>query len=533
MVKFRWFYNTDKETEWLNRMAGQGWAMTDFCLGFYRFTRCEPGEYIYQTDVSEKMFGVSEDYRQFMEETGAEIVCLWGFWVFLRRKAQEGPFRMYTDVESTIGYYTKMKNFFGTAEAIEAGGMLSGIAAAVMKYSPFGWVLALVAGLFLLLFLQQTVRLKKILKELESRREKTVSMPDESTRPHMLWKRVAIVASLFGTSVLYAILHELGHCIAVWICGGTVTGFYPFGTRDHVIPHMTYEGITNSFSQGLVHIFGSAVPLAAAAAVLLFWKGSKKHSLLNICVGIISGIFLLPTLAWIVEPVGRLLNRFDYGSDVFKFMDATGLHPIVVMLCAFLVFGLTLFLFVKRRARLSLGFVDRKFAVRFLSFLVTVSFASLLFAYFGSVGTDTILAEGNVAYGVTGDRDSILQAEYEITVTEPGEYVCYTEWKLDREGVVAGISLRSGDEIYLSCTANWIQAEFHPVYLDSGSYSLCFYLLTCEEDWLEFCEIFGTEVSDLADYVWEPGAPAEVTGRYRIMRHLPKENLISVGKQEG
>lgn len=533
MVRFRWFYNTDKETEWLNRMAGQGWAMTGFCLGFYRFTRCEPGEYIYQTDVTEKMFGVSEDYRQFMEETGAEIVCLWGFWVFLRRRAQEGPFRMYTDVESTIGYYTKMKNFFGTAEAIEAGGMLSGISAAVMTYSPFVRVLALVAGLFLLLFLQQSVRLKKILKELEGRREKTVAMSDESTRPHMLWKRVAIVASLFGTPVLYTVLHELGHCIAVWICGGTVTGFYPFGTHDYVTPHMTYEGIADSFSQGLVHIFGSVVPLAAVVAVLLFWKGSKKHSLLNICVGILSGIFLMPTITWIVEPMGRLMNRFDYRSDVFKFIDTTGLHPIVVMLCALLIFGLTLLLFVKRRARLSLGFMDRRFAVRFLAFLVTLSFTFMLFVYFGSVGTDTILAEGNVAYGITGGRNSILQSEYEISVTEPGEYVCYAEWKLDREGVVAGMSLKSEDETYLSCTANWVQAEFSPVYLDSGSYSLCFYILTCEEDWLEYCEITGAEPSDLADYVWEPGAPAAVTGRYRIIRNLSQENLISGGKQDG
>lgn len=151
MTKFRWFYNTDKETEWLNHMAEQGWAMTDFCFGFYRFERCEPGEYIYQGDVAEKMFGVSEDYRQFMEETQTEIVCIWGVWVFLRRRAEEGPFRMYTDVESAIRYYSKIKDCFGTVEAIEAGGLLSGIYWAVMWDSSLGWVFALLAGLFIAL----------------------------------------------------------------------------------------------------------------------------------------------------------------------------------------------------------------------------------------------------------------------------------------------------------------------------------------------------------------------------------------------
>lgn len=520
MVKFRWFYNTDKETEWLNHMAEQGWAMTEFCFGFYRFERCEPGEYIYQTDVAEKLFGVSEYYRQFVEETGAEIVCLWGFWVILRRKAEAGSFQMYTDVESTIGYYTKIKNLFGTVETIEAAGLLSGIYGAVMGYTRFGWVLALVAGLLLLPFLWQTAHLKRILKELANRREETVTAPGEGAHIHMLWKRIVIVASLFGAPVLYAVLHELGHCIAVWLCGGTVTSYYPFGTRDHVIPHMSYQGITDSFSHGLVDIFGSIIPLAATIVVLLFWKGSKKHALLNICVGIISGIFLISTLAWIVEPIGRLMNRFDPHSDVSKFLDTTGLHPAVVMLCALLIFGLTLFLFIKRRSRFLLGFVDRKFAVRFLIFLVTACFMEMLLLYFGKVGADTILAEGNIEYAVTGSKDSIVQAEYEILVEEQGEYVGYAEWKLNREGAVAGMALMGGDESYLGCTANWVQAEFYPVYLDSGSYTLYFYFLTCEEDWLEYCEITGTDASNLSDYTWEPDIPAAVTGKYRILRNV-------------
>lgn len=528
MTKFRWFYNTDKETEWLNHMAAQGWAMKDFCLGFYRFERCEPGEYIYQVDVSEKLLGVSEEYRQFMEETQTEIVCTWGFWVFLRRKAEEGPFRMYTDVESTIRYYTKIKDSFGTVEIIQAAGLLSGIYGAVIQDNPFGWMFALFAGLCLLPLLWQTVHLKQILKELKNRQEETILQPDKIAQAHVLWKRVAIVASLFGAPVLYAVLHELGHCIAVWICGGTVTGFYPF---DTVRPHMTYEGVWSEFSQALVHISGSAIPLAAAVAVLLFWKGSKKHPLLNICAGIISGIFLVSTLSWIVEPVGYLMNRFDYGSDVSKFIEDTGLHPVIVMLCALFIFGLTCLLFFKRRARLSLGFMDRKFTTRFFSFLITTCVVFLVLLYFGTVGADTILAEGNIQFAVPADKNSILQEEHEILVTEPGEYTCYVEWMVNREGAVAGIMLKSADGVSpLSCTGNWLNAEFAAFHLDSGSYTLSFYFLSCWEDWLEFCEITGAEVSDLSDYVWEPDSSATVTGKYRIMRKQPD---VHNNKSEG
>lgn len=519
LTRFRWFYNTDKETEWLNRMAEQGWAMTDFFLGFYRFEKCEPGEYIYQIDDTEKLFGVSEDYRQFMEETGTETVCAWGFFVFLRRKAEEGPFQLYTDVESTITHYTKIRDKFETAKAIEIAAMVSGIYCAVLQYISFGWVLALIAGLFFLLFQRQTARLKKKLKVLNNQREETGIQSEGHGRAQRLLKGFVIVTSFIGASVLYAVLHELGHCIAVWLCGGTVTGFYPFGTADYVTPHMTYEGITGSFSNGLVDIFGSAVPLAAMVLLLLFWKGSKKHPLLNIFVGIVSGSFLASTLSWVVEPIGRLVNRFDYSSDVSKFIDTTGSHPAVVSLCALLVFGLTCFLFFQRRSRLSLKFMDRKVAARFFTFLLTIGILVTLLTYFGSVGAGTILAEGNIEYAVPAGKDSILREEYEILVREPGEYISYVEWKVDREGAVAAIVLRNGDEIYPpACTANWIQAEFAPCYLDSGSYTLSFYLLTCWEDWLEYCEITEGDPNDLSDYVWGADAPAEVTGTYRIMR---------------
>lgn len=523
MVRFRWCYNTDKETEWLNRMAGQGWAMTGFCLGFYRFERCEPGEYIYQIDETEKFFGVSEDYRQFMEEMGAEIICTWGFSVVLRKKAGEGPFELYTDVESTIEHYSKALNVFATAEAIEAACVLSGIFCAVKRYNTFGWVIALAAGLFFLTFQGQTARLKKKVKELKSLREETGIQPEENASSKGLLRGGAIGACALGACVLYEVLHELGHCIAVWLCGGTVTGFYPFGTAGYVTPHMTYQGLTDSFSNGLVDIFGSAVPLAAAVLVLLFWKGSKKHSLLNTCVGIVTGTFLMSTLSWITEPIGRLANRFDYNSDVSKFMDTTGLHPAVVMLCALLVLGLTCFLFIKRRSRLSLGFVNRKVAVRFSFFLLTIGFLVTLLVYFGS--DSRVISQGTIKYTVSDSKASILQKEYEIQVTEPGEYSCYVEWKTDREGVVAGWVLKSEDKICLAYTADWIQGG-GSVYLDSGSYTLGFYLMTCEEDWLEYCEITGTEEMPASDLAWNPDMPAAVTGRYYIM---PKENYGSAG----
>lgn len=119
MTKFKLLFNKDEETVWINDLAEQGWAMRSFFGGFYSFERCQPGEYIYQIDFADKFGHLSRDYRDFMEEMGVEIVCQWGFWVILRRHAQEGPFELYTDVESTMEHYRKIRTMFKVVTLFE------------------------------------------------------------------------------------------------------------------------------------------------------------------------------------------------------------------------------------------------------------------------------------------------------------------------------------------------------------------------------------------------------------------------------
>ena len=58
MIKFRLYFDKDKETIWLNKMSEAGLSMTGFFAGFYRFEKCEPGKYVYQIDFGEKLFAV-------------------------------------------------------------------------------------------------------------------------------------------------------------------------------------------------------------------------------------------------------------------------------------------------------------------------------------------------------------------------------------------------------------------------------------------------------------------------------------------
>ncbi len=118
MKKFKLYFDKEKEEAWLNGMCSRGLAMTKFFLGFYTFAPCEPGAYTYQVDMppaSRKFFGWwgrKREYVSFVEGTGAEYVCSWGFWVIFRKESAKGEFKLYTDIESRILLYQRVRLLF-------------------------------------------------------------------------------------------------------------------------------------------------------------------------------------------------------------------------------------------------------------------------------------------------------------------------------------------------------------------------------------------------------------------------------------
>lgn len=506
MIRFRMGYDKDKAAKWLNRMAEQGWAMTGYTLGFYRFEKCEPGEYIYQVDIAENLFGVSEGYQQFMEEMGVEIVSIWGPWVTLRRRTEEGPFEMYTDVESTIAHYTKVRKLFQGFGVLECACMLCGIYGAVLQKEVMGWVTACAAAVILLLFLREIVRLNGILRELNSRLGKTPEPGGGLAGMRTGGAVIGLLGVVLLWSALYAVLHVLGRCIAVWICGGTVS----------FSPYLTYKGLSGHQSLALVDIAGTVLPLAAAAAILLLYKGSQRHLRLNICLGILSGVSIVTAiLPWIVESVCCQVSPIYRNSDVFHFIHHTEAHPAVVTFCAIIVFLLMCLLFAKRVPGFIGRVVGRNFMISVgalaIACAAVIQMVSLLFA------ADRIAAEGTFRYAMEGNKDSILQEEFAIEIRQPGEYVAYADWEVDRDGVIPAVVFQNEDEIFFSCTGVFVDAEFQPKYLESGKYTLSFYLLSSEEDWLEYGRITGTDVSDIEDFPYQADALATVTGSYRFV----------------
>lgn len=176
MIKFRLYFDKDKETTWLNEMAANGYAMTGFFAGFYTFDKCEPGEYMYQIDLGNRCFSVSNDYREFMEENHIEIVQPWGFWIILRKHAKDGEFQLYTDVDSSIEHYTKIRNMFKIVTIIElicfmVEVICYSVASSDMSQFSMGpFIGMLIIAVFIAVLMKATIHTNQVIIKLKERK---------------------------------------------------------------------------------------------------------------------------------------------------------------------------------------------------------------------------------------------------------------------------------------------------------------------------------------------------------------------------
>lgn len=170
MIRFKLYFDKDKETRWLNDMSDQGWAMNGFFAGFYRFEPCEKGKYSYQIDFGNEFFSVSDDYREFMSDSDIEIIQSWGFWVFLRKLSSEGEFQLYTDVDSQIEHYKKIRNMFKAVTVIELICLFIELFSASMTKSPLLWSFVFLILAIIIAFFNITNRTNDIIHELTERK---------------------------------------------------------------------------------------------------------------------------------------------------------------------------------------------------------------------------------------------------------------------------------------------------------------------------------------------------------------------------
>ena len=90
-------------------MAINGWVLESVGFCTYHFVHCEPGEY----SVRLEMHPYDEAYLSFMQETGAEYVGRMMMWIYFRKKTADGPFDLFSDIDSKISHLNKIGKMLG------------------------------------------------------------------------------------------------------------------------------------------------------------------------------------------------------------------------------------------------------------------------------------------------------------------------------------------------------------------------------------------------------------------------------------
>lgn len=108
------YYDFEKEEKFLNQMSEKGWALVDYSWCKYVFKDAPKGEYIYRLELLEHpvYHPESQEYIKFMEDTGAEFVASYNRWVYFRRKETDGEFNIYSDMDSKIRHYNRIRQLF-------------------------------------------------------------------------------------------------------------------------------------------------------------------------------------------------------------------------------------------------------------------------------------------------------------------------------------------------------------------------------------------------------------------------------------
>jgi len=139
--KWVWVWNFEKEEQWLNTMAAQGWVLDGAGFCTYHFIKCEPGEYTVRLEMKEH----DEAYISFMEETGAEYVGRMMKWIYFRKKSELGSFDIFSDLDSRIDH---LKRIARPICVIGAANLAIGIANSI-NITHLGWINLLGATLLM------------------------------------------------------------------------------------------------------------------------------------------------------------------------------------------------------------------------------------------------------------------------------------------------------------------------------------------------------------------------------------------------
>jgi hypothetical protein len=118
-VVWKPYVDYEKEEAWLNSMAAEGWELRHYTWMRYAFDQGVPGRYTYRIQLLADSWASqkSRDYLAFMRDAGIEVVSTYANWVYFRKKTADGPFEVFSDLDSRIAHHRRVGTMFSAVLA--------------------------------------------------------------------------------------------------------------------------------------------------------------------------------------------------------------------------------------------------------------------------------------------------------------------------------------------------------------------------------------------------------------------------------
>lgn len=109
-----WVWQWEKEENWINDMAARGLILTEVGFFRYEFEEGKPGAYQYCMQMLKGSAAKKEnqEYIEFVKDTGVEYLGAAGCRIYLRRKAGQTPFSLFSDLDSKMQYLARIGRTF-------------------------------------------------------------------------------------------------------------------------------------------------------------------------------------------------------------------------------------------------------------------------------------------------------------------------------------------------------------------------------------------------------------------------------------
>ena len=153
-----------------------------------------------------------------------------------------------------------------------------------------------------------------------------------------------IFAMALVTIIMYILLHESGHALVAILCGAN--------TRISIISAHSWHigGSFTATTDALLDVAGVAFPVCVSWAAMMFYSKNRKSLVYHLTYLFIFIIPISSALAWVVIPAYSMFAPFpDLTDDVVKFLNVSGIPPVIVSLSSVVIILLSIFFAARKQ----------------------------------------------------------------------------------------------------------------------------------------------------------------------------------------